>query len=69
MWRVYNVGCGKRFTTAQVKGLGIPQGPTNLCVVQSFSLPREDSSKFVASFTIFVSGQEDTSESWNEFFD
>ena len=42
MWRAYIVGCGKHFTTAQVKGLGAPQGPTNLCVVQSFSLPWEE---------------------------
>ena len=42
MWRAYNVGPGKLFTSTQVKRFGTPQGPTGLHVVQPFSTPRED---------------------------
>ena len=40
VWKAYNVGPGKLFSSVQVKGFGTPQGPTDLCVVQPFSIPR-----------------------------
>ena len=42
VWRAYNMGPGKLFTPTQVKRSGLPQGPTDLQVVQPFSIPRED---------------------------
>ena len=36
------MGPGKLFTPTQVKRFGLPQGPTGLQVVQSFSIPWED---------------------------
>jgi len=39
VWKVYDVGPGKRFTPAQVNRLGTPQGTTDLRVEQPFSVP------------------------------
>ena len=36
--KAYNVDPGKLFSS--VKGFGTPQGPTDLCVVLPFSIPR-----------------------------
>ena len=46
VWKAYNVGPGELFTPAQVEGFGIPQGPTDLFVVQPFSVPREEAGAF-----------------------
>ena len=46
VWRAYNVGPGKSFTPAQVKGFGTPQGPTDLCVVHPFSVPQVEAGAF-----------------------
>ena len=37
VWKAYNVGPGKLFSS--VKGLGTPQRPTDLSVVLPFSIP------------------------------
>ena len=38
VWKAYNVDPGRLFSS--VKGFGTPQGPTDLCVVLPFSIPR-----------------------------
>ena len=38
IWKAYNVDPGKLFSS--VKGFGTHQGPTDLCVVLPFSIPR-----------------------------
>ena len=38
VWKAYNVDRGRLFSS--VKGFGTPQGPTDLCVVSPFSIPR-----------------------------
>ena len=40
-WRAYNVGPGKLFTKAQLKGYGKPQGPTRIVTLKPFSIPKE----------------------------
>ena len=40
-WRAYNVGPGKLFTKAQLKGYGKPQGPTRIVTLKPFSMPKE----------------------------
>lgn len=42
VWKAYNVGPGKLFSSVQVKGFGTPQGPTDLCVLPPFSIPRAE---------------------------
>ena len=39
VWRAYNIGPGKFFTSAELKKFGNPQGPTNLRILQPFSQP------------------------------
>ncbi|XP_068707825.1 uncharacterized protein [Montipora foliosa] len=46
VWKAYNVGPGKLFSPVKVKGFGTPQGPTDLCVLQPFSIPREETGAF-----------------------
>ena len=38
IWKAYNVDLGRLFSS--VKGFGTPHGPTDLCVVLPFSIPR-----------------------------
>ena len=38
VWKAYNVDPGRLFSS--VKGFGTSQGPTDLCVVLPFSIPR-----------------------------
>ena len=38
VWKAYNVDPGRLFSS--VKRIGTPQGPTDLCVVLPFSIPR-----------------------------
>ena len=46
VWKAYNVGPGKLFSPVQVKGLGPLQGPTDLCILQPFSIPGEETGAF-----------------------